>query len=92
MDKKLSNEKLSDLIGEIGNAVEFYSHINTPAAERLAATLTFTIAGLTELQTRRAAEAPPAIAGDSFTCERCGVTTTRPNGEHYCHAGAKNVH
>jgi hypothetical protein len=26
---------------------------------------------------------------ESFTCERCGTTTTRPNGEHYCHAGRK---
>lgn len=92
MKAKLSNEKLADLIGEIGNTVEFYAQINTPAAERLAATLTFTIAGLTELQTRRAAEAPPAIEGDSFTCERCGTTTTHPDGWHYCHAGAKNVH
>ena len=21
-------------------------------------------------------------------CQRCGVTSTRPNGEHYCHAEA----
>lgn len=92
MKAKLSNEKLADLIGEIGNAVEFYSHINTPAAARLTATLTFTIAGLTELQNRRAVDEPPAIEPNVFTCERCGTTTTHPEGWHYCHAGAKNVH
>ncbi|HDY9149272.1 MAG: hypothetical protein E7A80_21160 [Klebsiella sp.] len=21
-------------------------------------------------------------------CQRCGVTSTRPNGEHYCHANS----
>lgn len=92
MTKNLSNEKLAELISEIGNAVEFYSQINTPATVRMADSLALTMVGLTELQERRAADASPAIEKTEFTCERCGTTTTHPEGWHYCHAGAKNVH
>jgi len=28
---------------------------------------------------------PVVVLSDSYTCPRCKRTTTRPNGEHYCH-------
>lgn len=37
----------------------------------------------------RRAEPAPVVADDALCvaqpCPRCGVTSTRPNGEHYCH-------
>ena len=48
---------------------------------------------LEELQEHRKADAELKAARDSLlqpdkiTCERCGRTTTHPEGWHYCHGG-----
>ncbi|EPY7323096.1 hypothetical protein ACXEI5_000297 [Klebsiella quasipneumoniae] len=40
---------------------------------------------LREAEKRIAELEPRTVAAESFTCPRCGRTTTHPEGWHYCH-------